>query len=163
VLSLPGVGTHLATDGSFELQGVPGSYPEVYLAIPELPEGQTFRRIAVRPGDDDIRIELQPEQVVHGRVLNAYNERPLAGAAVSHEHGPRGEEVVLCDADGRFTIRRVPAGPVRFLASATLPRGAVPPAARPNSRAQTVLLQGSVQAIVVPGETAADELVIRVE
>ncbi len=163
VLALPGVGTKIRADGTFELDDVPDTYPEVFLVVPNLPDGETFRRTAASPGDEDVRIEIEPGQTLHGRVLNGYSGRPAANAAVTHEHGPRGEETVLTDADGRFAIPLVPAGPVRILASLDVPRAEVPQAARPEGRARTVMLQGSVQTLVVPGEEPEQELVIQVD
>lgn len=61
------------------------------------------------PGSD-LEIQLVPEAILHGRVVDAESGAPVAGAALSLTGSVRDEPLAISASDGRFEIRGLASG-----------------------------------------------------
>ncbi|MEO0478096.1 MAG: carboxypeptidase-like regulatory domain-containing protein [Planctomycetota bacterium] len=108
VLRLPSVDAEVAADGSFVLDHVPTRYSRVRLVVRGLPEGYTHLETVLPLPAAEIELEILAARRVRGQVISGHNDKGLANARVFHSHGPRGEELVTCDEQGRFELDFVP-------------------------------------------------------
>ncbi|MBK8099006.1 MAG: hypothetical protein IPK26_18015 [Planctomycetes bacterium] len=148
---LPGVATSIAADGAFALDHVtPGLLPK--LLVHGLPPAWTHLESRGQVGGPPIEIKILRSGVVRGYVLDLVSQRPLAGAMVWHRHGPTGMTAVKSQADGGFTIDRIPPGELTL--------GAHWEELRPGRKA--ISLAGQRVFEVQEGQQIAD-VIIRVE
>lgn len=111
VYNLPGVETAVAEDGRFLFDCLPPPPLRLRLLVVGLGEEWTHPRTLVEAGERDVEIVIRRSARIAGRVIDGLG-RPVASAAVVHEHGPRGKQVARCDAAGGFVIGRVPDGSI---------------------------------------------------
>ena len=115
VYQFPGVSAKVAEDGSFSLHHLAKAGASVFrILVANLPEQFTHPRVRVRPGDSGVKVPVRAAVMVTGRVVSEDSGRPMPGAMVSHENGPRGRRKAEASADGRFKLAGVPAGDVEF-------------------------------------------------
>lgn len=112
---LPGVQAPVQEDGSFELDHVP-PHLKPRLLLYGLPEGFTHPALSARPGDTGVGLRVLRSAFVRGYVADRFTQRPIAGAMVWHEHGPKGSVMAETGSDGSFVLGYVPAGDIPVLA-----------------------------------------------
>jgi hypothetical protein len=113
VYQLPGVSTDVKEDGSFALHHLAKEDATVFrILVANLPEQYTHPRVRVRPGQDGITVSIRKAVTVVGTVLQGDDGRPVVGALISHEHGPRGGRQARAAADGSFRLEGVPPGDI---------------------------------------------------
>lgn len=148
---LPGVATTIAPDGAFALDHVPPGL-EPKLLVHGLPDTWTHLESRGKVGGAPLEIPILRAGVVRGYVIDLTSQRPLAGAVVWHRHGPTGMTVARSDAQGAFTIGRIPPGELTL--------GAHWEESRPGRK--TLSLAGQRVFEVSEGQQIAD-VIIRVE
>ncbi len=107
------------TEGRWGFDALPAGTYELVL---ESAIGTARQTVTVRPDErrTDLRMALSPPGRIRGRVVEASSQRPLAGSRVhasptaSRTRFVNPSDEVLTDADGRFEIPRVAAGPANL-------------------------------------------------
>ena len=112
---LPGVQTAVQEDGTFVLDHVP-PHLKPRLLLYGLPSGFTHPTVSAKPGDTGIDVRILRSATVRGVVADRFTQRPIAGAMVWHDHGPKGSVRTETASDGSFVLGSVPAGDIPILA-----------------------------------------------
>ncbi len=115
-----------------------------------LEPGQTAVRVQARGYADsylnlkapasDLEIQLAPEAILRGRVVDAESGVPVAGAALSFGWSARDEPVAISASDGRFEIRGLGSGDYQPMAVTNERYGVLPDA--------VTLISGSTSQLV---------------
>lgn len=112
---LPGVQAAVQEDGSFSLDHVPPQL-KPRLLLYGLPPGFTHLTVSAKPGDTGVELRVVRAASVRGYVADRFTQRPIAGAMVWHDHGPKGSVRTETASDGSFVLGSVPAGDIPILA-----------------------------------------------
>lgn len=139
------------TEGRWGFDALPAGLYELVL---ESAIGTTRQTVTLRPDErrTDLRVALAPPGRIRGRVVEASSQQPLAGLRVqatpttSRTRFVNPSDEVLTDADGRFEIANVAAGPAHLSVRSDDP-------SRPGGQGadlQIVVEAGSSIELVVP-------------
>jgi hypothetical protein len=108
--------------GAFALKGIPpGSFDIEVSASGYMPMTTSFRKFSAVEDDEGFDFPLDRASVIEGRIADA-SGRPIEGVHVAalgpHDQAVRGANTrAISDANGRFVLDPVDAGPVSLVAS----------------------------------------------